>query len=341
MQAAYMTAHGGNELLQVGERPDPVVKSGQLMVRVHAASVNPIDWKVGQGYFRLVPGQRMPCILGSDFSGVIESVGDSVSGFAVGDEVMGLLGGGVGHTFAELVAAPARFIVRKPANISHAEAASLPLAGATALNALRGKVSAGDRVLIAGASGGVGSFAVQYAKSLGAEVIATCSKRNHDLVSGLGADQVIDYQTTDPVDQVDQIKFIFDTVGSLDPEPYWPKMVRGGAIGSTGTGPRDMHALVDRFGKNMWLMAGMADAVKQKLRGKRRFGVNYRMVFGMPGKLAMAEIARLAEAGAVRAVIQQEFALADIREAFELSQSGRVAGKLIIKLGDDGRQPAG
>ncbi len=336
MRAAMMTEHGGNEFLKVDEVADPQIKSGQVLVRVHAASVNPIDWKVGQGYFGLIPGQKMPCILGSDFSGVIEVLGHGVTGFAVGDEVMGLVAGGVGHTFAERLAVSAKMIVKKPANLSHAEAACLPLVGATSLNLLRNKVRPGDRVMIVGASGGVGSFAVQYAKAQGAEVIATCSAANHELVTGLGADRVIDYHATNPADEVEQVKILFDTVGSLDPEEYWSRMARGGVIGSTGTGPRDMAALVERYGKKIWLMAGMVDALKQKFRGKRRHGVNYKMVFGMPGKSAMTEIARVAEAGAVKAVIQKQFPLADIKQAFELSQSGRVAGKLIIDLTDAG-----
>ena len=332
MQAAIITQHGGNEFLQVQQVADPQIKSGQVRVRVHAASVNPIDWKVGQGYFSLIPGQKMPCILGSDFSGVVEVLGHGVADFAVGDEVMGLVAGGVGHTFAERLAVSAKMIVKKPANISHAEAACLPLVGATVLNFFRNKIRSGDRVMIAGASGGVGSFAVQYAKALGAEVIATCSAAHHELVTGLGADRVIDYQTVNPADEVDQVNMLFDTVGSLDPNEYWSKMVRGGVIGSTGTGPRDMHMLVDRYGKKMWLMAGMVDALKQKFRGRRRHGVNYKMVFGMPGKSGMTEVARVAESGAVKAVIQQQFPLADIKQAFELSQSGRVVGKLVINL---------
>ncbi len=334
MQAAVITQHGGNEFLQVQQCADPQVKSGQVLVRVQAASINPIDWKIGQGYFRLVPGQKMPLILGSDVSGVVEALGDGVTEFAVGDEVMGLVGGGTGHTFAELAAVSVRQIVKKPANISHAEAASLPLVGATVLNFFRNRIKSGDRVLVFGASGGVGTFAVQYAKSLGAEVIATCSAGNHELVTSLGADRVIDYQTTDPVDAVDQINLLFDTVGSLDPDRYGPKMVRGGVIGSTGTGPRDMHALADSYGKNLWLMVGVFDALKQKFRGKRRYGVNYKMVFAIPGKSAMVEIARVAESGEVKAIIQQEFPLADIKEAFELSQAGRVVGKLVINLSD-------
>lgn len=332
MQAAVITRYGGNENLEIRDLPDPQIRSGQVLVAIHAASVNPIDWKVGQGYFRLIPGQKMPCILGSDFSGVIEAVGAGVQGLSVGDEVMGLAAGGVGHTFAQRLAVSAKLVVKKPANLSHAEAASLPLVGATVLAATRNKVRNGDRVLIIGGSGGVGSFAVQYAKSLGAEVIATCSERNRQMVIGLGADQVIDYQISDPAEQVENIDLLFDTMGDLDPDHYWKCMVRGGVIGSTGSGPRDMHQLADKFGNYLWLMVGLGDALKQKFRGKRRHGVDYKMIFAMPSNSALREIARAAESGAVKPVIEQTFPLVEIKKAFELSQSGRVRGKLVINV---------
>ncbi len=334
MQAAFVVQHGNNDQLRVGDYTDPVAGKGRVVVKVHAASVNPIDWKVGQGYFRLIPGQKMPCILGSDCSGVVESLGPGVTDYAVGDEVMGLVAGGVGHTFAERVSVPAKLLVKKPANLSHAEAAGLPLVGATALNFLQGRLQSGMRVAVVGASGGVGSFALQYAKTQGAEVIAICSERNRQLVTQLGADQVIDYQNCDPAQELNQVDLLFDTIGNLDPDKYWQAMVRGGVIGSTGTGPRDMEMLVDKFGKNLWLMAGMVDGLRQKFHGKRRHGVDYRMVFGMPGGKVMREIARLAESGAVKAVIDEQFPLQQIKEAFEKSQSGRVRGKLIINIAD-------
>lgn len=334
MQAAFVVQHGNNDQLRVGDYTDPVAGKGRVVVKVHAASVNPIDWKVGQGYFRLIPGQKMPCILGSDCSGVVESLGPGVTDYAVGDEVMGLVAGGVGHTFAERVSVPAKLLVKKPANLSHAEAAGLPLVGATALNFLQGRLQSGMRVAVVGASGGVGSFALQYAKTQGAEVIAICSERNRELVTQLGADQVIDYQNCDPAQELNQVDLLFDTIGNLDPDKYWQAMVRGGVIGSTGTGPRDMEMLVEKFGKNLWLMAGMVDGLRQKFRGKRRHGVDYRMVFGMPGGKVMREIARLAESGAVKAVIDEQFPLQQIKEAFEKSQSGRVRGKLIINIAD-------
>ena len=335
MQAAVITQYGGNEFLELRQLQDPQIKSGQLLVRIHAASVNPIDWKVGQGYFRLIPGQKMPCILGSDFSGVIEAVGAGVKGLQVGDEVMGLAAGGVGHTFAERIAVSAKLVVKKPANLTHQEAASLPLVGVTALAALRNKVRTGDKVLIVGGSGGVGSFAIQYAKSLGGEVIATCSQRNHEMVTELGADQVIDYQSSDPATQVSDLSLIFDTIGDLDPDKYWGCVKRGGVIGSTGTGPRDMHALVEKYGNRFWLMFGAVDALKQKVRGKRGHGVGYNMVFAMPSQSGLAEIARVAEAGTVKPVIDQVFPLAEISQAFEMSQAGRVRGKLVIDIADN------
>ena len=332
MQAVVITQYGGKDNLELRELPDPQIKSGQVLVRIHAASVNPIDWKVGQGHFRLIPGQKMPCILGSDFSGVIEAVGAGVKGLLVGDEVMGLAAGGVGHTFAERIAVSAKLVVKKPANLSHQEAASLPLVGVTALAALRNKVKSGDKVMVVGGSGGVGSFAVQYAKSLGAEVVATCSQRNHDMVTELGADQVVDYQNSDPAAEVKGLNYLFDTMGDLDPDHYWSCVEKGGVIGSTGTGPRDMHALIERYGSRFWLLFGAVDALKHKLRGKRGHGVDYSMVFAMPSQSGLAEIARLAEAGDVKPVIEQVFPLAELAAAFELSQSGRVRGKLVIDL---------
>ena len=187
MRAASFETYGGPEVLSVGERPDPVVGPDVVMVRFRATSVNPVDWKVREGFLQERYPHHLPIVPGWDVAGVVEHVGPAVvTGAEVGDEVWGYVRrDDVGHgTAAELVAAPERTVARKPAGLSFEEAACVPLAGLTAWQALTEamRVSAGERVLVHAASGGVGQMAVQIATALGAEVVGTASPRNHELV---------------------------------------------------------------------------------------------------------------------------------------------------------------
>jgi 2-desacetyl-2-hydroxyethyl bacteriochlorophyllide A dehydrogenase len=217
MKAAVIDAFGPESLLEVREVPKPEISDDEMLVEVHASSVNPIDWKIGDGMMGDRYGDEFPMILGLDASGVVVGAGANVTGFKVGDEVFGRSTNGTGKCYAEFVVLNPETVVQKPEQISHAEAAAMPLAALTALNGLKnfGALTPGQRVLIIGGSGGVGTYAVQIAKNIGAEVTAVCSTGNVDLVRELGADRVIDYTQQDPLETDAPYDLIYDTVGVL------------------------------------------------------------------------------------------------------------------------------
>jgi NADPH:quinone reductase-like Zn-dependent oxidoreductase len=216
MKAVLFEKHGGPEVLHLAEVPDPVAGPGEVVVDIHAASVNAADYKVrlGGGAYS-GSGVKLPHILGRDFSGVVSAVGPGVTDLRVGDPVFGVCDQGVEGAYAEKIAIKAAIIAKKPRRLGHAEAAAMALTSLTALWALEdtAKLKAGETVLIQGGAGGVAGFAIQLAKHLGATVITTASARNHDYVRRLGADRVIDYNQEDFAQVVADCDVVFDTVG--------------------------------------------------------------------------------------------------------------------------------
>ena len=197
MKAAYFEKHGGPEVMKYGELPDPVAGIGEVLVDIHAASVNGADWKVRAGNSSQIT--NYPYILGRDFSGIVSALGDGVDEFQIGDAVFGVCEGGQEGTYAEKIAMNASIIAKKPDSISHADIAALALIGLTASISIEDtlKILPGETVLIQGGAGGVAGFAIQLAKHLGAHVITTASANNHDYIRNLGADTIIDYNTQD------------------------------------------------------------------------------------------------------------------------------------------------
>jgi NADPH:quinone reductase-like Zn-dependent oxidoreductase len=214
MKAVFIERHGGPDELKYGVLPDPVAKRGEVVVDIHAASVNGADWKVrtGESY----PQTKFPYVLGRDFSGIVSAVGEGVEeDLAVGDPVFAVCDVGQEGAYAEKIAIKASIVARKPASISHVDAAALALAGLTALVAIEDtlKLRAGETILIQGGAGGVASFAIQLAKHIGARVITTASAANHAYLRGIGADQIIDYNAQDFTKAVSGCDAVFDTVG--------------------------------------------------------------------------------------------------------------------------------
>ena len=213
MKAVLLTSHGGPEMLRYGDAPDPTAGPGEVLVDIHAASLNAADYKVrlgGSGY-----NVKFPHILGRDFSGVVGAVGTGVTDFAVGDAVFGVTDQGIEGAYAEKIAIKAAIVARKPDRLGHAEAAAIGLTSLTALWAIEdtAQLKAGETILIQGGAGGVAGFAIQLAKHLGAKVITTASAANHDYVRSLGADQVIDYNVEDFTKAIADCDVVFDTVG--------------------------------------------------------------------------------------------------------------------------------
>jgi NADPH:quinone reductase-like Zn-dependent oxidoreductase len=213
MKAAFIERHGGPDVLKFGEMPDPVAAPGEVVVDIHAASVNGADWKVREGKSNQIA--RFPYILGRDFSGVVSALGDGVSDLRVGDEVFGVCDVGQEGAYAEKIAVKAAIIARKTDDLSHVDAAALALAGLTAICTVEDtlKLKAGETILIQGGAGGVASFAIQLAKHLGARVITTASASNHDYLRQIGADEIIDYHAVDFTKVVKDCDAVFDTVG--------------------------------------------------------------------------------------------------------------------------------
>lgn len=315
MKAVVIDEFGPVSGLRLRDIPMPEIGPDQILVEVHAASVNPIDWKIGNGMMAARYGEEFPMVLGLDASGIVAEVGDSVNGFKVGDAVYARSDNGPGKCYAEFVALNPGTVAPKPASLSHVEAAAVPLAALTPINGLRecAQLKAGDRVLIIGASGGVGVFAVQIAKIMGAEVTGVCSTPNIDLVKELGADRVIDYTQEDVLQAGDDYDIIYDVVGAQTYESARPALKENGIY----------LTLVPVPGIDFFI-----PGQTQPEAGKGYF------VAWTPHAADLEILTEWIEAGQLRPVIDSEFPLDEIRAAHERSQTLRARGKIVIRVKD-------
>ncbi len=299
MQAVVMHETGGPEVLshEEAERPEP--GEGEVLIRVRAASVNPVDWKYRRGYV----DRPLPAVLGSDVSGTVES--SRAEGFAEGDEVFGMVASG---GYAEFATASAAAIAKKPDGVTHEQAAAIPVAGMTAWQALfdRGALERGQTALIAGAAGGVGHFAVQFARHAGVRAIGTGSARNRDFVLGLGAEEYVDYTEQEAGEAVSDADVAFDTVGGQTTESLLPAVREGGILVTIAAAPPE-------------------EAAQQR-------GVRAELLVMSPSSEQLARIAELVAAGEVSVEIAEAIPLAEVQRAHELSESGHTRGKLVLTL---------
>jgi NADPH:quinone reductase-like Zn-dependent oxidoreductase len=322
VKAIYINRYGPTDVFESGTLPKPSIGPNQILIEAHAASVNPKDCMIRGGKFQLqflVP--PFPLILGSDVSGVVAEAGAKVKRFKKGDEVFAMKDtfywSGQG-TYAEYVAVNESSAALKPSNITHEEAAGVPLCSLTAWQALvdGAGIRAGQKVLIIGASGGVGTFAVQIAKVLGAEVTGVCSTDNVDLVRQLGADRVIDYKKEKFQEVASGYDIVFDTIGKESLESCQTVLKPGGFYISTVPHPRNY---IDIFITN----------IKSKFsKSVRRAGV----VAVRPRGDELEKIAKLIEEGRMRTVIDTVFPLEDAAKAHDRSRNLRSKGKLILKV---------
>ncbi|WP_438484989.1 NADP-dependent oxidoreductase [Streptomyces sp. S186] len=306
MKAITTNSYGGPEVLTYSDQPDPKVGPDSVLIRVKAAGVNPVDWKIVAGYLDGVMHAHFPLIPGWDVAGVVEAVGADAPEYAVGDEVIGYVRKDeVQHgTYAELVAAPVRTLARKPEALSWQQAAGLPLAGLTAYQSLkRVRAKAGDLVLVHAAAGGVGSLAVQIAVAEGARVIGTASERNHDFLRSLGAE---------PVTYGDGLT---DRVRALAPEGVDAALdfVGGGAV------ELSQEVLKDRS-----RVASIADGEARAKGGH--------MVWVRPDAADLTALAILADAGKLNVPVDTTLPLREAAEAFRLSMAGRTRGKIVLEV---------
>jgi NADPH:quinone reductase-like Zn-dependent oxidoreductase len=245
MKAVCIERFGGPETLQIQEIERPTPKDDELLIRVRAASVNPVDYKIRSGHYPPVTEKNLPTVLGRDISGVVEARGPAVATFQDGDAVFAMLNGGPGG-YAEYVTISADLCTRMPANLDYAQAAAVPLAAITAWQGLfdHGGLVAGQRVLIHGGAGGVGHFAIQFAKARGAFVATTCSANDKEFVRSLGADQAIDYKSERFEDLVGEVDLVFDLVSGDAQERSWSVLKDGGTLVSTLSKPSERQAQI-------------------------------------------------------------------------------------------------
>ena len=306
MKAVLMDRHGGADVLYFGDAPDPKAKAGEIVVDIVAASVNGADWKVREG--KAAQLQHFPYILGRDFSGVVSAVGEGVSDFRVGDEVFAVCGVGQEGAYAEKIAIKAAIVAKKPAALSHVDAAALALTGLTALCTVEDtlKLKAGETILIQGGAGGVAAFAIELSKHLGARVITTASAANHDYLRRLGADEIIDYNAVDFTKVVKDCDAVFDTVGGDVAQRSFAVLKSGGRAAFIASGPQapkpersDVVALRPNVGRD---------------------------------RPHLERIAALVAAGAVHPPETKLYRLSDAVAAHNVSEGRHFRGKLVFQV---------
>jgi NADPH:quinone reductase-like Zn-dependent oxidoreductase len=310
MRAMRIHRYGGPEVLELDDAPRPIVREGDVLVRVHAAGVNPLDCKVRKGLYKDERPRPLPAILGWDFSGTVERLGPGVTELAVGDEVFGLPDQLRQGAYAEYLAVRASEVARKPRSLDHVRAAAVPLAALTAWQALfdTAKVAAGQTVLLHAAAGGVGTFAVQLAKWRGAKVIATASAANASFLRELGASLVIDYTKERFEEAARGVDFVLDTIGGDTLKRSYGVLKRGGLL---------------------LTLVGRPDESRARTHDIRALHTLVK-----PSGVELAEIARLVDANVVKPIVSEVLPLAEARRAHELIEAGHVRGKIVLRVAD-------
>ena len=311
MKAVRIHAYGGPEVLHHEENiPLPMLEPEDILIRVRAAAVNPVDWKIREGYLQGALRHTLPLILGWDVSGEVVEVDPAVTEFKVGDEVYARPDIERDGGYAEYIAVKASDVARKPTHLDHIHAAAVPLAALTAWQSLvdAAQLQAGQTVLIHAAAGGVGSLAVQLAKARGARVIATASALNSGIVTELGADQFIDYTKTHFEDVATNVDVVFDTIGGDTQKRSWQVLKPGGILVSVVSPPPEAVAATH--------------------------GVRGAFVFIRPSGEQLTQIADLIDGGRMRPVIHTVLPLAEVRQAHVISQTGHARGKIVLQVAE-------
>lgn len=312
MKAAQITEYGGKDTLKtVNDAPKPSITADQVLVEVHAAAVNPFDWKVREGYLKEMVPLNFPATLGGDVAGVIAEIGEDVSGFAIGDEVYGQANALSGNgSYAEFAPVKAFSISAKPKSVDFVTAAALPLAAVSAYQALVDHIGLkeGQKILIQGGAGGIGSYAIQIAKHLGARVAATAATDDVEYVKSLSADTVIDYQTQDFTELLKDYDAVFDTVGGESYIKSYSVLKDGGIIVSMSEQPNEELAKE----RNITALAQQTQTNPERL----------------------AKITELVDEGALKVNIGKIFSLDEAAEALAYIQEGNHQGKVVLKVKD-------
>ncbi|NTG72150.1 NADP-dependent oxidoreductase [Agrobacterium rhizogenes] len=332
MKAFLIDRYAKGAALRFGEAPEPELLDNDVLIQIHATSVNPLDGKIRDGEFKLILPYRLPLILGNDAAGVVVRVGSRVRRFKPGDEVYARPAKDRIGTFAEFIAMNEADVAAKPKSLTMEEAASMPLVALTAWQALveRAKLKKGQKVLIHAGSGGVGAIAIQLAKHIGATVATTTSTANVDLVRSLGADVVVDYKKDDFENVLQGYDVVLNSLGKDTLEKSLRVLKPGGKLISI-SGPPDQEFA--RENGSGWLLRQVMGALSFGIRRKsKRHGVSYSFLFMKPSGEQLGQIAALIETGAIRPVIDRVFPFEKTNEALAYVETGRAKGKVVIAV---------
>ncbi|MCM3530141.1 NADP-dependent oxidoreductase [Cytobacillus oceanisediminis] len=322
----------GKVPMRLAEMPTPEIGEYEVLAEIHAASINPVDFKIRDGKVKLLVKYKMPLILGNDFSGVVAKVGAKVTRFKVGDEIYARPRKSKIGTFAEYIAIHEEDIALKPKNLSFEEAASIPLVGLTSYQALTDilQLQKGQKILIQAGAGGVGTFAIQLAKLMGATVATTASVAGASLVKSLGADEIINYKTEKFDEILKNYDAVFDTLGGEILEKSFEVIKRGGKIVSVSGLPNA------RFGKEYGsglFKTLLFSAASHKLTAlEKKHNGHYTFLFMKPSGEQLRIIANFIETGKIKPIIDRVFPFEDAQNAMEYAESGRAKGKIILKI---------
>lgn len=334
MQAILLTKYGTtNDVLQLRETAMPVCGADDLLVKNHAASLNPLDYKIRNGLLKAVLPKTFPKILGHDLSGEVVQVGANVTNFKVGDAVFARIDSGRAGTLAQYTAISASAAALKPAHLSHVEAASLPLVALTSWQALVevAQLKAGQKVFIPAGSGGVGSISIQIAKSLGAFVATNTSGKNVEWVKSLGADVVIDYTVDDFANVLRDYDVVFDTMGGETLTKAFSILKRGGTVVSIAAKMPTVDA-AKKLGLNKLIQTVLWFANRPLAKLAQKNGVHYHYLMMQANGQQLAHIGELCAQGLIQPIIDQTFTLAQFKAAFDALESGRSRGKIVVTI---------
>ncbi|MCU5604317.1 MULTISPECIES: NADP-dependent oxidoreductase [Bacillus cereus group] len=322
----------GKVPMRMAEVPTPEIKEYEVLAEIHAASINPIDFKIRDGKVKMLLKYEVPLILGNDFAGVITKVGSKVTRFKVGDEIYARPRKNKIGTFAEYIAIHEDDIALKPKNLSFEEAASIPLVGLTSYQALHDimQLQKGQKILIHAGSGGVGTFAIQLAKIMGATVTTTASEAGANLVTSLGADEIINYKTEKFEDILKNYDAVFDTIGGATLEKSFNIIKSRGNIVSVSGMPNARFG--KEFGSGFFKTLLFSLASKKLTALEKKHNAQYSFLFMKPSGDQLRTIANYIEAEKIKPVIDRVFPFEDAQKAMEYSESGRAKGKIIVKI---------
>jgi NADPH:quinone reductase-like Zn-dependent oxidoreductase len=332
MKAFILDRFKSNSALRLGEMPEPEVRDQDVLVAIHAAGLNPLDAKIRDGEFKLILPYRLPLVLGNDVAGIVVRVGSRVRGFKSGDSVYARPSQDRIGTFAEFIAMNEADVALKPRNFTMEEAASIPLVGLTAWQVLVecAKLKRGQKILIHAGSGGVGTFAIQLAKHIGATVATTTSTENVDLVKSLGADIVIDYKKEDFEKALNDYDVVLNSLGRDTLEKSLEVLKPGGKLISI-SGPPDL-AFAKESGLNWFLQQAMRLLSFGIRRKSERHGISYSFVFMRADGEQLGKITSLIESGVIQPVVDRIFPFQATNEAMNYLATGRAKGKVVINV---------